>query len=201
LGRSRGGFGTKIHLVTDSNGLPLAVDISAGQRHESLYAEPVLAAVRIRRANGRVRTRPRALAGDKGCSYQRVRRYLRRRRIRAVIPTRKDQRRRPGFDRDRYRRRNVVERCLNWLKESRALATRFDKLAVNYLATIKLAILQQYLRKLAPIDSPDRPESLIKRSRCCRRRGVHEKTRNPRRFRGLMSSATHPSSQCRKVFE
>lgn len=143
--------------MTDSNGLPLAVDISAGQRHESLYAEPVLEAVRIRRANGRVRTRPRAVAGDKGYSYQRVRRYLRRRRIQAVIPTRKDQRRRPGFDRDRYRRRNVVERCLNWLKESRALATRFDKLAVNYLATIKLAILQQYLRKLAPVDSPDRP--------------------------------------------
>jgi transposase len=74
-----------------------------------------------------------------------------------VIPTRKDQRRRPCFDKEKYRGRNVVERCINWLKESRALATRFDKLAVNYLATVKLAILQHYLRKLAPIDSPDRP--------------------------------------------
>jgi transposase len=157
LGRSRGGFGTKIHLVTDGNGLPLAVAISAGQRHESLYAEPALQAVRIRRSNGRVRTRPKALAGDKGYSYARVRRYLRRRRIKAVIPTRKDQRRRPGFDKEAYRRRNVVERCINWLKESRALATRFDKLAVNYLATVKLAMLQRYLRKLAENDSPDRP--------------------------------------------
>lgn len=157
LGRSRGGFGTKIHLVTDGTGLPLAVEISAGQRHESLYAEPVLQAVRIRCGNGRVRTRPKAVAGDKGYSYARVRRYLRRRRIKAVIPTRKDQRRRPGFDKEAYRGRNVVERCINWLKESRALATRFDKLAVNYLATVKLAILQQYLRKLAPIDSSDRP--------------------------------------------
>jgi transposase len=157
LGRSRGGFGTKVHLVTDGNGLPLAAGVSAGQRHESLYAEPVLAAVRIRRGRGRPRTRPRAVAGDKGYSYDRVRRYLRRRKIKAVIPTRKDQRRRPGFDREAYRRRNVVERCINWLKECRALATRFDKLAVNYLATVKLAILQQYLRKLAPIDSSDRP--------------------------------------------
>jgi len=157
LGRSRGGFGTKIHLVTDGNGLPLAVAISAGQRHESLYAEPVLQAVRIRCRNGRVRTHPQAVAGDKGYSYARVRRYLRRRQIQAVIPTRKDQRRRPGFDAVLYRRRNVVERCINWLKDCRALATRFAKLAVNYLATVKLAMLQQYLRKLAPNDSSDRP--------------------------------------------
>lgn len=157
MGRSRGGFGTKVHLVTDGNGLALAAEVSAGQRHESLYAEPVLKAVRIRRGNGRVRTRPRAVAGDKAFSYARVRRYLRRRKIKAVIPTRKDQRRRPGFDREAYRRRNVIERCLSWLKESRALATRFDKLAVNYLATVKLAILQRYLRKLAPNDSSDRP--------------------------------------------
>jgi transposase len=152
LGRSRGGFGTKIHLACDGNGLPLAVELSAGQRHECRYAEPVLQAVRIGR-----RTRPKAVAGDKGYSYARVRAYLRRRKIKAVIPTRKDQRRRPGFDKEAYRRRNVVERCVNWLKESRALATRFDKLAVNYLATVKLAILQRYLRKLAPSDSSDRP--------------------------------------------
>ncbi len=143
--------------MTDGNGLPLAAELSAGQRHESLYAEPVLQAARVRRCNGRLRTRPKAVAGDKGYSYARVRDYLRRRKIKAVIPTRKDQRPRPGFDKETYRERNVVERCVNWLKESRALATRFDKLAVNYLATVKLAILQRYLRKLAPDDSSDRP--------------------------------------------
>jgi transposase len=137
--------------------VPLAIEVSAGQRHESMYAEPVLEAVRIRRPNGRVRTRPQAVAGDKGYSYDRIRRYLRRRKIQAVIPTRKDPRRRPGFDKEAYRRRNVVERCINWLKESRALATRFDKLAVNFLTTVKLAILQLCLRKLAPNDSSDRP--------------------------------------------
>jgi transposase len=131
--------------------------VSAGQRHECLYAEPVLSAVRIRRRNGRVRTRPKAVAGDKGYSYARVRRYLRRRKIKDVIPTRKDQRRRPGFDKDTYRRRNVVERCLGWLKESRAVATRFDKRAVNYLVTVKLAMLRRYLRILTTTDSSDRP--------------------------------------------
>ena len=157
LGRSRGGFGTKFHLVSDGAGLALAVEVSAGQRHDSLYAEPVLKAVRIRRGNGRVRNRPKAVAGDKGYSYARIRRYLRRRKIKAVIPTRKDQRRRPRFDREAYRRRNVVERCVGWLKESRAVATRFDKLAVNYLATVKLAMLQRYLRILTPNDPSDRP--------------------------------------------
>ena len=142
--------------MTDGRGLPLAAEVSAGQRHDSLYAEPVLEAVRIRRRNGRVRTRPKAVAGDKGYSYARIRRYLRRRKIKAVVPTRKDQRRRPSFDKEGYRRRNVVERCVGWLKESRAVATRFDKLAVNYLTTVKLAILRRYLRILTMNDSPDR---------------------------------------------
>ena len=141
--------------MTDGTGLPLAAEVSAGQRHDSVYAEPALEAVRIRRRSGRVRTRPKAVAGDKGYSYDRIRRYLRRRKIKAVIPTRKDQRRRPGFDKEVYRQRNVVERCVGWLKESRAVATRFDKLAVNYLATVKLAILQRYLRILTRNDSSD----------------------------------------------
>lgn len=157
MGRSRGGFGTKIHLVTDGHGLPLAVEVTAGQRHESKAFEPVRNAVRVPGRRGRPRRRPRRLAGDKGYSYPWIRQWLRRHGIKAVIPTRKDQRRRPGFDQEVYRRRNVVERCVNWLKESRALATRFDKLAVNFLATVKLAILQRYLRLLAPIDPSDRP--------------------------------------------
>ena len=157
LGRSRGGFGTKIHLVCDGHGLPLAAEVTAGQRHESKAFEPVLNAVRVPRRRGRPRRRPRRLAGDKGYSYPWIRQWLRRHGIKAVIPTRTDQRRRPGFDKDAYRRRNVVERCVNWLKESRALATRFDKLAVNFLATVKLAMLQRYLRILAPIEPSDRP--------------------------------------------
>jgi len=89
--------------------------------------------------------------GDKGYSYPRIRAWLRRRGIKAVIPRRKDQRpddRRVKFDRETYRRRAVVEQCVGWLKECRAVATRFDKLAVNYLATVKLAMIERYLRLL-----------------------------------------------------
>jgi transposase len=138
--------------VTDGAGLPLAVEVTAGQRHESTAFEPVLNAVRVPQRRGPARRRPKRLAGDKGYSYPWLRAWLRRHGIKAVIPTRKDQRRRPGFDREAYKRRNVVERCVNWLKECRAVATRFDKLAVNYLATLKLAILQRYLRILAAAD-------------------------------------------------
>ena len=151
MGRSRGGFGTKIHLVSDGNGLPLAAEVTAGQRHESTQFERVLGKVRIRNPSGRPRCRPVKLAGDKGYSYPRIRRWLRRHGIQAVIPRRKDQRPDDGrvkFDKDTYQRRAVVEQCVGWLKECRAVATRFDKLAVNYLATLKLAMIQRYLRLL-----------------------------------------------------
>jgi transposase len=149
LGRSRGGFGTKLHLIVDGHGIPPAASISPGQAHESKHLEPVLEAVRLHRPGpGRPRCRPKALAGDKGYSYPRVRRYLRRRGIRAVIPTRKDQRRIPQFDKPSYRRRNVVERCINWLKENRRMGTRFEKLAVTFLGMIKLAMIRRCHRVL-----------------------------------------------------
>lgn len=156
LGRSRGGFGTKLHLVVDSHGVPLAVMLSPGQRHECQFVEPVLGAVRLMRPGsrgGRPRTKPRLLAGDKGYSYPAVRGYLRRRGIRAVIPTRKDQKPNPRFDKATYRRRNIIERLVGWLKENRRLATRYEKLAVNFLAMVKLAMIQRCLRLL---DSSDR---------------------------------------------
>jgi transposase len=55
------------------------------------------------------------------------------------------------IDRAAYRRRDVVEQCAGWLKECRAVATRFDKLAVNYLATVKVAMSQRYLRLLTQV--------------------------------------------------
>jgi transposase len=107
--------------------------------------------VRIRQSSGRSRTRPGAVAGDKGYSYTTVRGWLRRRAIRAVIPRRSDQRPEDGrvrFDRDSYRRRSTVEQCIGWLKECRRLGTRFEKLALNYLAMIHVAFIQRYLRIL-----------------------------------------------------
>lgn len=157
LGRSRGGFGTKVHLVCDGAGTPLAAVLTPGQRQECTQFEGVMDAVRLPGRRGRPRCRPVKLAGDKGYSYPRIRRWLARHGIEAVIPRRSDRRPDDGrarFDADAYKRRSVVERCMGWLKECRAMATRLDKLAVNYLATVKLAMIQRYLRKLAPVPNP-----------------------------------------------
>lgn len=93
-------------------------------------------AVRITQPIGPPRRRPRCVVGDKGYSYPAIRRWLREQGIRAVIPRRSNEPRRGNetSDLDTYRRRNVVERCVNWLKEARRLGTRYEKLAVNFLA-------------------------------------------------------------------
>jgi transposase len=140
-------------MVTDGNGLPLAIHVTPGQRHESTQFEEVMNAVRIRQPRGRPRTRPAALAGDKGYSYPRIRRWLRDHSITDVIPMRSDQQvptrgRKRAFDKDTYRRRSIIECCIGWLKECRRVATRFEKLAVNYLATVKVAIMHRYLNVL-----------------------------------------------------
>lgn len=146
LGRSRGGFGTKLHLVTDGRGLPLAVVVSPGQAHESQFVAPVLDAVRIARAGaGRPRQRPAAVAGDKGYSYTTIRRWLSAHHIHAVIPTRSDQRTQPHFDADGYRQRHVIECTVGLLKEARRIATRYEKLAIHFLGVLKLGMLQMHL--------------------------------------------------------
>jgi len=136
--------------------------VTPGQRQECTQVERVMGKVRIPGRRGRPRCRPVKLAGDKGYSYPHIRAWLRRHGIKAVIPRRKDQR--PGdgrqrFDREAYRQRAVVEQCVGWLKESRAVATRFDKLALNYAATVQLAMIRRYLRVLlkAQLDPSDRP--------------------------------------------
>lgn len=139
--------------MTDAAGLPLAVLLSAGQRQEALYAQALLDAVRIVQPSGQRRSRPEQLAGDRGYSHRRIRRWLRAHHIRAVIPERRDQiaqhrGRPPAFDAAQYRRRNTVERTIGWLKQARAIATRYDKLALHYLAQLKLAMIRLYLRRL-----------------------------------------------------
>lgn len=151
LGRSRGGLTTKFHLACDGKGRPLSIVITPGQCHDSTQLVPVLAGIRVPRpgGRGRPRTRPDRLIVDKGYSYLRCRRLLRAWRIAQTIPERRDQRAqqptRPGrpltFDRTMYARRNVIERCINRLKQWRGLATRYEKRAVNYRAMVVIASL------------------------------------------------------------
>jgi transposase len=92
---------------------------------------------------------PDALAADKGYSYPRIRAWLAEHRIADVIAMRSDQQQRQparSFDRQRYKQRNVVERCIGWLKQSRRVCTRFEKLASSFLALVKMAMIVRYLR-------------------------------------------------------
>jgi transposase len=147
LGRSRGGFTSKVNLVCDSNGTILAIWVTAGQCHESQAFEEVMGRAQRPRRSGQPRW-PDQGVGDKGYSYARVRSWVRRRHIEPVIPTRKDQPREARFDKASYRRRNIIERAIGWFKWCRALATRYDKLAVNYVALWMIANIQFLLRKV-----------------------------------------------------
>jgi transposase len=148
-GRSRGGFGTKVHLVCDSRGTIIGIHLTAGQRHESKFFEPTMARRLFHRRRG-TRSWPRRLAGDKGYSYPRIRRWCARRRVAAVIPTRKNQPQDTGFDKATDRRRNIVERVIGWFKERRRLGTRYEKLGINYLAMWLVAIAETALVHLFP---------------------------------------------------
>ena len=126
--------------------MPLGTLITAGQAHESKSFEALMDTVNIAR-----RRRPDSVAGDKGYSYPRIRGWLSRRGIEAVIPSRSDQPR-VRINKRKYRGRNVVERCIGWLKWCRRVATRYEKLAESYLGMVKLAIIQRCNRLLEPSD-------------------------------------------------
>ncbi|WP_221342560.1 IS5 family transposase [Streptomyces paradoxus] len=159
LGRSRGGLTTKVHLAVDGRGLPLSSVLTPGNVNDATAFTQVLDEICIPRiVTGRPRTTPTRVLGDKAYSSRAIRHLLRRRGITATIPERRDQianRRRRGnlggrppvFDKEVYRDRNVVERCFSRLKQFRAIATRFDKLATRYRAGVILVSLILWLRE------------------------------------------------------
>jgi transposase len=149
-------------LLADTHCRPLVRVTSAGQRHDSLALQPLLARLRIsRRGTGHPRTRPGRLLADKAYSSKATRSGLRRRHIQAVIPEPADQianrRRReqrggrpPSFDADLYKQRNTVERAINKLRQHRAVATRYDKRDFVYRGSVDVATIRIWLRDPVP---------------------------------------------------
>lgn len=146
LGRSVGGFSTKIHLRIEGNGKPMVMRLTAGQQHEATELEPLMEQGAVKRqGTGRPRVRPFRVVGDKAYSSGKIRRYLRRHGIRLTIPRRSNERHRGKFDRAIYRERNRVERTINRLKQFRRVATRYEKRAENYLAMLTIAAILLWL--------------------------------------------------------
>ena len=151
LGRSRGGFSTKIHLLCDGHGHPLHFHLTAGQAHESTAVIPLLAGAdeQVTDGEGNPVAWPVALAGDKGYRADWIDEYLMGLGIEPVIPSKENEDRsaRPvEFDKVAYRRRSIVERLIGWLKECRRVFSRFEKTAKNFGGMIKMAFIQRYLR-------------------------------------------------------
>ncbi len=119
--------------------------LTAGQRHEQIMFEALMERGAVKRpGRGRPRQRPARVAGDKGYSSRKIRRYLHRRGIGVVIARQKRERR-VRFDTAAYRKRNVVERLIGRLKQFRRVATRYEKRAVNYLAMLTIAAIVLWL--------------------------------------------------------
>ena len=151
LGRSRGGYSTKIHILCDGHGHPLHFHLTAGQAHETTALVPLLKGVEEHLVDGESCpvAWPVALAGDKGYRADWIDEYLLDLGITPVIPSKENEDRsaRPvEFDQAAYRRRSIVERLIGWLKECRRVFSRFEKTAKNFGGMIKMAFIRRYLR-------------------------------------------------------
>lgn len=146
LGRSRGGYSTKLHVLTDDTGLILATTATPGQSHESTEFENLMQHSEL--SIHCVAKRPVAVAGDKAYSSTAIRNWLDQRKVKAIIPTRSNEAANWSFSKPCYRKRNIVERVIGWLKESRRIATRYDKTVESFLAFVQFATVRMMMKRI-----------------------------------------------------
>lgn len=135
LGRSRGGFGTKIHLAVDALGNPVSIHLSPGQDADSTHAEKLLGD-----------HEPEAVLADKAYDTNQLVETIAERGAEVVIPPKKNRVEPREIDKVVYKERNKVERCVNGLKQFRRVATRYEKTARNFLGMVLFAAITIWLK-------------------------------------------------------
>ena len=137
LGRSRGGFTSKVHCLSDARGRPIAFHLTPGEAADcKAYKELI----------DLPEQKPKALLADKAYDTDAIRADLKRRRIKAVIPPKSNRKKAIRYDKKLYRERNWIERLFGHLKINRAIATRYDQLAETFLGMLHLASARYWLK-------------------------------------------------------
>ncbi len=135
LGRSRGGFSTKVHIAVDALGNPLRLILTAGQRHDSPQAAALIEGYE-----------PHALIADKGYDSDALIESVTAKGIEAVIPPKKNRKEQREYDRHLYRERHLVECFIGKIKHYRRVFSRFEKLSKNYLGFLSFVSALIWLR-------------------------------------------------------
>lgn len=128
LGRSRGGFRTKIHIACDGMGQPVKFILTPGQVHDVTQGPALISG---RDAN--------KFLADKGYDSDAFIAEIESRGAEAVMPPRSNRLEQRHYDKEEYKKRNVVERFINVIKQCRRVATRYEKTARNFLAMVSFA--------------------------------------------------------------
>ena len=129
VGRSRGGRNTKVHALADAKGRLIAILLTGGEAHDCPVAERLIRRVKP----------PKRMLGDKAYDSAELREGLDERGTKPVIPNRSNRKQPFSFSRRLYKLRWRIESAFNRLKDFRRIATRYDRLARNYLASVCLA--------------------------------------------------------------
>ncbi|HME20422.1 MAG TPA: IS5 family transposase [Acetobacteraceae bacterium] len=137
LGRSRGGFTTKIHADTDANGNPLGLLITPGETHDAKVATEL---------TDTVAQRPLARLGDRGYDGDDIRHHECFHGTVPMIPTKSNRKVRITIEHAIYSLRNRIERYFNRIKNARRVATRFDKLASSFLGFVQITSIRYWIR-------------------------------------------------------
>ena len=135
LGRSRGGFSTKLSAATDALGNPCCLLAGPGQENDMVKALDLVEGIK-----------PAAVLADRAYDADRLMDAILDTGAEPVIPPRRHRKHQHAYDKALYKERNVIERFFNKLKQFRRVATRYDKLLINFMGFVKIAAIAIWLR-------------------------------------------------------